>query len=106
MTLGGFKKWAAAALFIFTTLGMTATGAEARERLYVRVRPPAPIVEVRPVAPGRNHIWVPGYHRWSGSAYVWVPGVWQAPPRPHARWVAGHWAHDRHGWFFEEGRWR
>jgi hypothetical protein len=75
-------------------------------RVYVRVGPPAPIVEARIVAPGPGYVWVSGYHTWNGSAYVWVPGRWNMPPRPRARWVAGHWAHERHGWYWIDGRWR
>ena len=75
-------------------------------RVYVRVGPPAPMVETRIVAPGPGYVWVSGYHTWNGSAYVWVPGRWNMPPRPRARWVAGHWAHERHGWYWIDGRWR
>jgi len=72
----------------------------------VAVRPPAPIVETRPVRPGRNFIWIGGYHRWDGRAYVWVPGRWEAPPRPGARWVAHRWVRRGHGWVMVEGHWR
>jgi hypothetical protein len=75
-------------------------------RVYVRIGPPAPIVETRVVAPGSGYVWVSGYHTWNGSAYVWVPGAWQRPPRVHARWVAGRWAHNRHGYYWVGGRWR
>ncbi len=34
----------------------------------VHVAPPRPIVEPRPVAPGRDYVWVSGYHRWDGNA--------------------------------------
>jgi hypothetical protein len=76
-------------------------------RAYVRIGPPAPVVEVRTAAPGPGYVWVAGYHRWDGSAYVWVPGAWQRPPRAHGRWSAGHWVHEGpRGWYFVEGRWR
>jgi WXXGXW repeat (2 copies) len=26
--------------------------------------------------------------------------------RRYHEWVPGHWAHDRHGWYWVEGRWR
>jgi WXXGXW repeat (2 copies) len=80
--------------------------ATAGPRVYVRVGPPRAVAEVRTVAPGPGYVWVAGYHRWDGRAYVWVPGVWLAPPRPRAVWVAHHWVHDRHGWYFVEGHWR
>lgn len=72
----------------------------------VRVRPPAAIVERRVVAPGRGFVWVPGYHAWNGTAYVWTPGSWVRPPRPGARWVPHRWVHRRGGWVLVEGRWR
>jgi hypothetical protein len=76
------------------------------EEVIVRVAPPARIVETRPVAPGRGYVWVDGCHRWNGAAYVWVPGRWELPPRPRARWVAAHWVHRHGGYVFVEGRWR
>lgn len=49
-------------------------------QVVVRVGPPAPIVETRPVAPGPGFVWIAGYHRWDGGRYVWVPGRWDRPP--------------------------
>jgi hypothetical protein len=106
MIPGRCWKSTAAALFVVITIGIAPTWAAPRARVYVRVGPPAPIVETRVVAPGRNYVWVPGYHRWGGAEYVWVPGGWQRPPRVRAAWVPGHWAHERRGWFFVQGRWR
>jgi hypothetical protein len=80
--------------------------AEARTRLYVRVGPPAPVVEVRTVAPGPRHVWVPGYYRGNGRVYVWSRGAWVVPPRPRAVWVAPRWDHARRGWLFVAGHWR
>jgi hypothetical protein len=51
-------------------------------------------------------VWIAGYHRWDGRAYVWVPGHWALPPRPRRAWVPAHWEHDRRGWFFVDGHWR
>ena len=88
-------------------LAMGAGSAEAATRVYVRIGPPAPVVEVRHGAPARGHVWVAGYHEWNGRAYVWVPGRWAAPPRGRASWVAPRWVHDRrHGWYFVSGHWR
>jgi hypothetical protein len=80
--------------------------ASPRGRVYVRLGPPAPIVEARVVAPGPGYVWVSGYHAWNGRAYAWVPGRWARPPRPRAVWVPAHWQRDRRGWFLVEGRWR
>lgn len=76
-------------------------------RIYVTVAPPAPIVEVRPAIPSPRHVWIEGYHSWNGTAYVWVPGRWELPPRHRGRWVPGHWRHEgRHGWYWIPGHWR
>jgi hypothetical protein len=77
----------------------------APHRLYVRVGPPAPIVEASYAAPGPGYVWIPGYHRWDGSAYVWVSGRWTLSPRHHRAWVRGHWVESRHGWYWVEGYW-
>lgn len=75
-------------------------------RVYVKVPPPPLIVETAPVAPSPRHVWIGGYHRWDGRAYVWNPGRYEIPPRRHTRWVAGHWAQHRNGHYWVEGRWR
>ncbi|MGH9408590.1 MAG: YXWGXW repeat-containing protein [Vicinamibacterales bacterium] len=75
-------------------------------RVYVRLGPPAPLVETRVVSPGPGYVWVPGYYTWDGRAYAWSRGRWERPPRARARWVKPHWAHDRRGYYFVEGHWR
>ena len=80
----------------------SATAAE----IVVKVRPPRAVVERRSVRPGRDYIWVAGYHRWNGNRYVWEAGRWDRPPHPHAVWVAPRWRHRHNGWVFVEGRWR
>ena len=76
-----------AVLLLSATLAATPACAASRSRVYVRVGPPAPIVETRVIAPWPGYVWIPGYQRWSGSAYVWVPGRWDRPPRARAVWV-------------------
>jgi hypothetical protein len=95
----------AAGVLVLSGAILTAT-ASAAPRIYVRIGPPAPIVETRVVAPGPGYFWVPGYYTWDGGAYVWAAGRWQLPPRPRARWVAAHWVREHRGWYFVEGRWR
>lgn len=106
MTLNsGLKKILGTTLvagFVLTA----AASAEARTRVYVRIGPPAPVVEVRSVSPGPRYAWVPGYYRWDGYGYGWAAGRWVAPPRRHAVWVAPHWVHSRHGWYMAGGYWR
>ncbi len=96
----------AVALMLSASLLAAPACAAPHGRLYVRVGPPAPVVEARVVAPGPRYVWVPGYYRWNAAAYVWVPGRWMLPPRPRAMWVPAHGASDRHGWYFVPGHWR
>ena len=74
--------------------------------IVVKVRPPALKVEHRSERPSVKHVWIGGYHRWDGNAYVWEPGRWEVPPREHAVWVAPKWEHRNGGYVFVEGRWR
>lgn len=95
------KRFALAALFAVTMLP-----AVSNAQVYVRVEPPAPIVERHGPPPGHEFVWIDGYHRWDGHRYVWVAGRWERPPHPHAVWVADHWVHHHEGWVLVEGRWR
>jgi hypothetical protein len=52
--------------------------------IVVKLKPPAIKVENHPDRPSPQHIWVGGYNRWDGNAYVWEPGKWEVPPREHA----------------------
>ncbi len=98
------KYLAALALSLSAAL---ATGACAPGRLYVRIAPPVPLVEARIVAPGPDYVWIPGYHRWDGRAYVWVAGSWALPPVHYHAWVTGHWVHrGNRGWYWVDGHWR
>jgi hypothetical protein len=108
MAIHRFLKGLATAAILSATLAASTACASAapRGRVYVRVGPPAPIVERRIVAPGRGYVWIPGYHTWDGRAYVWRPGRWDRPPRARARWVPARWYHDRRGWYLIEGHWR
>ena len=40
--------------------------------------PPAPRVETRPMAPGSDYIWQPGYWTLTNGQYTWVSGHWEA----------------------------
>jgi len=75
-------------------LAFSATAAE----IVVAIAPPHALVERRSPRPSRDHVWVSGYHRWDGNAYVWTSGRWEQPPRRHAHWVAHRWRHHRDGW--------
>jgi WXXGXW repeat (2 copies) len=93
--------------FLSAALGVLLTmSAASAADVFVRIGPPAPVVETRVVSPGPGYVWTPGYHRWDGNRYVWTAGTWVQPPRPHAHWVAHHWVHRNGGWVMVEGHWR
>ena len=94
-------------LLLMSVLGLgLGIGASQAAEVVVQVGPPRAIVEHRVPRPGPRHVWIAGYHRWDGHAYVWEPGRWEVPPREHAVWVAPRWQHRHDGYVFVEGRWR
>jgi len=92
---------------LMTALGLgLSIGSMQAAEVVVRVGPPRAIVERRALRPSPRHVWIPGYQRWDGRAYVWEPGRWELPPHAHAAWVAPRWEHRHNGYYFREGRWR
>jgi len=70
-----------------------------------RVAPPQLRAEVVSAKPGPNFVWVAGYWKWSGGAYVWAPGHW-VKAKPGKAWVAGHWERRGNHWVWRSGHWR
>jgi hypothetical protein len=86
------------------TLTFAALSPAAGAQVYVRVAPPRPIIERPGPPPHPGWEWHPGYHRWDGARYVWVPGAY-VEGRPGHHWVPGHWDHGPRGHFWVEGHW-
>jgi hypothetical protein len=93
-------------LLPLTLSALLASSPIAFAQVYVHIGPPPPHREVVPPPPHPGWVWQPGYHRWDGAHYIWVPGAYAEPPRPHAVWVAGHWRNTPHGYVWVEGHWR
>ena len=57
----------------------------------INIGPPPPRKERMIVRPSRDAVWIAGYYKWHPRRhrYVWVPGRWMRPPRPHTVWVEG-----------------
>jgi hypothetical protein len=92
---------------LLATFGLALALGSANAQVYVRIGPPPPRREVIVPRPSPRHVWVAGYHRWDGNAYVWEPGAWVVPPQPnYHHWVPGHWRQTPHGWVWVEGHWR
>jgi len=86
-------------------VGAMAVGSSYAADIVVKEAPPKAIVERRGASPGKDYVWIGGYHRWDGNHYVWEKGRWDKPPRAHAKWVAPRWEHRKDGYFFIEGHW-
>jgi len=98
MTGRGHVRTIVVAALLALSLGQAACASAApRGRVYLRVGPPAPVVERRLVSPGPGFVWIPGFYRVERGAYLWVPGRWDPPPRARAVWVPARWVHDRRG---------
>jgi hypothetical protein len=78
-----------------------------REEIIITAPPPPPpmVVEVKPPPPSREHLWIEGYHRWDGRAYIWVPGRWEVRPRANVKWVPARWEPRGAGKVWVEGHW-
>lgn len=96
---------------IVTTLfiGMLTFAANhaAHAQVWIKVRPSPPVEVVVPgPPPSPMHVWVEPEWVWRRDAYVYVPGHWIVPRRPHAVWVPGHWAESPRGFRWRPGHWR
>lgn len=92
-------------LLITAGAALLALSLSAGAQVYVHVGPPPPVREVVPPPPHAGLVWQPGYHRWDGARYVWVPGTYVEAPRGHARWIPGHWRNSPRGYIWVEGHW-
>lgn len=72
----------------------------------IRTPPPAARIEIRPVAPFPDAVWIDGYWDHRHGGWVWTDGYWERRPRPGAIWVPGHWHESPRGWRWTPGRWR
>jgi hypothetical protein len=71
----------------------------------VNEAPPPVQTEVIVASPGPGYVWTRGSWEWRGR-WVWAPGRWIVPPRPHAVWVEGRWAPRRGHYVWVRGYWR
>jgi hypothetical protein len=114
MTMNAKRSFALTiALTILVSALALSTGAcvspGVRVGLGIRVfAPPPPLREEVVVRPGPQLVWVPGHWDWVAGTrdYVWIPGAWVRPPRPHAVWVAPRYELRGRGHFFIAGYWK
>jgi len=75
------------------------------ETVYVSEAPPAPPVEVIPVAPDHYHVWISGHYEWTHHGYVWRVGHWERPPRHGQHWAPARWEFRGGRYVYIQGRW-
>jgi hypothetical protein len=77
------------------------------DETYIDQPPPAPLVEVVPVAPGPDFVWIGGYWGWDNGHhnYQWVRGHYDRPPAPGAAWVGPRYDRAPRGYHFSPGHW-
>jgi len=65
-----------------------------RTAVRVRVKPPAPKVEVIPPRPSSIAVWIPGYWYYDVTLgeFIWISGYWDLNPLGF-RWIPAHWAY-------------
>jgi len=72
--------------------------------------PPAPQVEVVPAPPVARPnvywVWQPGYWRWNGRRYHWIPGHYVRAPRAAAVWLPGQWVFVGGRYVWRPGHWQ
>lgn len=69
--------------------------------------PPETIVEVRPLIPFPEAVWLAGFWAFHSGNWVWNSGGWDRRPHPRARWNPGKWHHDGpRGYGWRPGHWR
>jgi hypothetical protein len=66
--------------------------------------PPPMLVEAPPPPPSSDASWTGGYWVWH-ERWVWAPGRWADPPRPHYHWVPPYYEHRRDRVVFVDGFW-
>jgi len=70
----------------------------------VDVAPPPPYVEVVPVMPFVDGLWIGGYWGWYGGRHQWVPGRWEHG-RPGYGWQPHAWVQQGGHWHLHAGGW-
>jgi len=68
--------------------------------------PPRREVVVERSRPSTRHVWIGGYWRHDGRAYIWAPGRWELPPRARVIWVKPRWELRGGTYVFVDGAWR
>ena len=101
----GTRNWmlaGSAALVVAATL-VSAPAQAASASVYVQIAPPAPRVEVVPVA-RHGQTWVPGHWEWRHRQYAWVPGYF-VTVRPGYYYAQPQWVQYGNRWGYQAGGW-
>ena len=90
---------------LFLTAILFAVSFSVSAQVYVRVRPPIPVL-VRPPQPSSAHIWINEEWEPNGASYRYTGGHWERPPHEGYIWRPGYWRRHHHdGEEWVRGRW-
>jgi hypothetical protein len=74
------------------------------QEVVVKTKPPVERVEVIPVAPSANHLWIKGHWHWDGAAWVWESGRYELR-RVGFQWYPAHYVERGGGIYYVTGHW-
>lgn len=89
---------------VVTPVGRSYAYVPAGEVIIADVGPPAPYVEVVPVAPYAGAVWINGYWGWRGGRHYWVGGRYEQPRLGYG-WAPHRWVQHDNRWHLEGGAW-
>jgi hypothetical protein len=89
---------------LLTSVFVALSGAAVAQPGYPPIPPPR--MEPVPPLPHGAYIWRPGYWRWNGRAYLWVPGRYLIRQPGWHEWVQGRWVMRGGGWVWIDPYWR
>ncbi len=73
-------------------------------RIVIKIAPPTPVIEIRPVKPCVKAVWIDGHWKFRLGRYVWIKGYWNTKPKGK-HWIPGHWKKGRRGYIWISGHW-
>jgi|ERR1700752_2843584 len=81
-------------------------GLTAQAQIYVKIRPPVPVVVVTE-RPSPRHVWIGEEWDENNGGYIYSGSRWDTPRRDGDDWHQGHWNHHKeHGDHWEHGGWK
>jgi hypothetical protein len=110
------NRWKLAVPVVACVASLFAVGCTTREvvverapverpaEVVVQSAPPPEQVEVVPVAPSTESVWIRGHWHWNGGQWIWRPGHYETR-RVGYRWVPAHYESRGGAYYYVQGHW-